>query len=108
MMTPLDGRWPEFIERLEGPGGCNFREGPGNGTWDCDNTSQRPIARRILAQMGLAPAEIEQSLGYFSAHGGMCDCEIVFNVKGSVDHMFGRDVSRLFGGDVSRRRKNPR
>ena len=90
MMTPLDPRWSEFIDRMEGPDGCNFRDD----RFTCDNTPNRPLARSILRRMGLTGPEIEQSLGYFSAHGGMCDCEIIFNVKGSVDHVLGRDTRK--------------
>ena len=96
-MFPDHPRWAEFIEAMSGPSGCNFREVNGTFKFDCDNQPNRPIARRVLAQLGFTPAMIKQSLGWFSAHGGFCDCEIVFNVESSFQSMMGR----------SRRRKNP-
>lgn len=84
MMSPYHRRWEEFKERLLGSEGCNFRrEDPRDvktTRFDCDSTPKRKHARKILKKMGATAAEIEQSLGYFSAMGGFCDCEIVFNV----------------------------
>lgn len=83
-MTPNHARWDEFSELLAGPGYCNFREkGAGDHTWDCDNTHNRPLARRALASMGATLEDIENSLADFSQHGGHCDCEILFNVEDS-------------------------
>ncbi|MGA2153701.1 MAG: DUF2695 domain-containing protein [Bryobacteraceae bacterium] len=66
-MTVGDEQWDEFIDGLLGAGGC-------------DGNSSVPIARRILAEMGLTPTEVEQSISYFKRHGGFCDCEVVLNV----------------------------
>jgi hypothetical protein len=83
-MTRENPRWDEFCEKLNGPEGCNFtRKNPDDAattTWKCDNSSNRPFARKILAEMGLTEDEIDQSLSYFDANGGYCDCEILFNV----------------------------
>lgn len=102
LMTPYNSKWQEFIDRLQGPEGCNFREDIRNTvkrqTWDCDNTPQRPLARKIMKSMGLSDQEIEQSLGFFHAGGGHCDCEIVFNVE---EHFKPTRLPRLH------RRKNP-
>lgn len=77
-MTPSHPRWEEFFKRLEGPEGCNFRQNEaGNIVWNCDNTTERPFARKILADMGF---DVERSLAQFEREGGYCDCEIVFNV----------------------------
>jgi Protein of unknown function (DUF2695) len=90
LMTPIHPRWDEFMDALEGPAGCNFRETiPPDSTWDCDNTPHRPIARRILRRMGGNTEEIDQSLGYFNAFGGHCDCEIAFNVEDSFNDFRG-------------------
>ena len=39
VMTTSHPRWSEFVERLEGPEGCNFRRkdptDPNSTTWDC-------------------------------------------------------------------------
>ena len=77
--------WDDFYDQMQGPRGCDFRERvPGDSntiTWKCDNTPNRPIARRVLAAMGYSRAQVELSLAYFQAYGGHCDCEILFNVK---------------------------
>jgi len=101
LMTPIHPKWDDFLDRLEGPDGCNFRDVVRNGkkdsTWDCDNTPNRPIARKHLAALGATSQEIEQSLGFFHAFGGHCDCEIAFNVQDSFESYMGR----------GRRRRNP-
>jgi Protein of unknown function (DUF2695) len=77
-MTKEHPRWEEFLERLEGPEGCNFREAaPGKTVWNCAGGDDKSLATAILTDMG---ASIEESLAYFEAHGGYCDCEILFNV----------------------------
>lgn len=75
ILTPESPRWGEFTERLGGPEGCNFTE---DGKFTCDNSNMRPLAVAILARMG--EIDINKTLEYFSAHGGHCDCEILFNV----------------------------
>ena len=78
VMTPDHPRWEEFCERLEGPEGCNFRrKRDGNTTWRCAGGTDKRHARRILTSMGM---DVEESLDYFEANGGYCDCEILFNV----------------------------
>jgi hypothetical protein len=88
IMTPSHKKWKTFVKRLQGKEGCNFRnnrkEGPGNPAdtiWNCSSDEKKPFARKILKDMGLTTTEIRQSLEYFSAHGGYCDCDILFNVK---------------------------
>ena len=80
VMTPRDARWAEFVERLEGPEGCNFHEDDqGSVVWSCPGGHDKPAARRILTAMGY---DVDQSLDYFEQYGGHCDCEILFNVNG--------------------------
>ena len=81
MMSPERADWQDFVERLEGPEGCNFRkrEEDGKTTWDCSGTGHEH-SERILAAMGLSETEIAESLEYFKEHGGYCDCEVLFNV----------------------------
>ena len=85
-MCPDHPQWDEFIDRLEGPEGCDFHlKVPGDQescTWTCDATAGFPLATRILVEMGLTPDEIEESLSYFREQGGFCDCEILLNVAG--------------------------
>lgn len=76
--------WKEFLDRLEGPDGCNLHLAvPGDinsMTWTCDRNDDFPITSKILAEMGFSPEEIEQSLSYFEEHGGCCDSEIFLNL----------------------------
>ena len=78
ILTKEHKRWKEFITRLEGKDGCNFRKVEGKTKWDCDSSEERPLARKILSSMG--GIDIEETMKYFKAKGGLCDCEIVFNV----------------------------
>ena len=73
-MRPRHPRWTEFIDRLAGPDGCNFKAE----TWTCFGDTR--LTERILAGMGWEPAAIAASLRYFRSRGGYCDCEVVFNV----------------------------
>ena len=83
ILTPADARWPEFLDRLEGQEGCNFCENPpGEFSWLCDGSSERSLARNLLAKMDV---NIDKTLEYFAQHGGSCDCEVVFNVQESVN-----------------------
>jgi len=83
-MTTEHPRWSEFVEKLEGPEGCNFHRknpaDPDSITWECAAGRDKTIASRLLKQMGATDEEIAQSCQYFEDHGGFCDCEILFNV----------------------------
>jgi len=82
-------RWKEFLSRMEGKEGCNFREDPKKLetrkesarfgkpriVWNCEHTLN--IASRLLRKMGF---DVESSLTYFRSRGGYCDCEVLFNV----------------------------
>jgi len=82
VMTLKHPRWGEFIERLEGPEGCNFHEqepgNPNSVTWTCKAGTDKSLATAILEDMG--DVSIKKSMIYFENHGGCCDCEILFNV----------------------------
>lgn len=80
MITPTHPRWKEFTDRLGGPEGCNFREVKGQMRWDCGGGWDKTKARKILETMGFLDGEIADSLEFFEAQGGHCDCEILFNV----------------------------
>lgn len=84
IMTPAHHQWDDFCDRLEGPDGCDFREKtPGDArsaTWKCNGGRDKTFARQILCQMGFDGDSINLSFKYFEAHGGHCDCEILFNV----------------------------
>lgn len=104
-MTPQHPRWEEFCVRLEGPEGCNFvtldpatdigtlrvRERltlavHGHTAWWCSGATENRyiLASAVLWAMGFTREDIQASFAYFAAHGGHCDCEILFNVD--VDH----------------------
>lgn len=80
VMTPEHPHWQEFAERLEGEEGCNFRkDGDGKITWSCKGGRDKTFAATILRMM--PDIDVDASLAFFEAHGGHCDCEILFNVK---------------------------
>lgn len=84
VLTPEHPRWPEFIDRLAGPEGCDFRQDEkGNYSWKCAGGSDQSLSRAILESMG--GLDVEGSLAYFSVHGGHCDCEVIFNVNPDED-----------------------
>jgi hypothetical protein len=97
VMMPRHPRWDEFIKRLNGPEGCNFRRETIGAKWNCDASTRRPHARRILKRMGFDDLEILASLAYFSMHGGFCDCEILFNVEGPRHRPIRRRVQPAAG-----------
>jgi hypothetical protein len=82
-MTVEHEQWADFIEALLDEEGIDFlvrRDAKVSATWTCDCTDAFPVSRRILAEMGLAPNDVEQSISYFRRNGGLCDCEVFFNV----------------------------
>jgi hypothetical protein len=86
MLTPTHLRWKEFTQRLGGPEGCNFRDGKnGLAIWNCGGRRDQSLSRKILGRMGFLDGEIEDTLEYFTEHGGHCDCEILFNVDSAED-----------------------
>jgi len=79
----MDGshpRWREFLGRLEGPEGCNFREEDGKTVWNCGGGRDKSLSDAILRSMGLTKQAVWASFDYFDEHGGHCDCEVIFNV----------------------------
>ncbi len=84
-----EDQWEEFLARLEGSEGCDFRQKiPGDVksiTWKCSNGRSRPFAEKILKEMGISVAKIADVMTFCDEHGGYCDCEIVFNVAGAVE-----------------------
>ena len=82
-MTVEHEQWADFVEALLDEDGIDFlvrRDDKVSATWKCDCTDAFPISRRILAEMGLTPDDVEQSISYFRRNGGLCDCEVLFNV----------------------------
>ena len=91
LMKPEHPRFEEFLDRLYGPEGCNWREEiPGDDesiTWDCDSEDRsRPRCRKILAAMGASDADIEASLSAFDDFGGRCDCEVMMNGEHALEN----------------------
>ena len=84
-MMPGHPRWDEFLERLEGPEGCNFtQEDPNDAEtirWACQN--DHSAARTILGTM--EGVNVDASIGYFEGDRAHCDCEILFNLEGGSD-----------------------
>ena len=80
VMTPEHPLWEEFTERLEGPEGCDFQKDErDNYSWKCKGGSDKSHATAILKTM--PSIDVEASLRFFEQHGGLCDCEILFNVE---------------------------
>jgi hypothetical protein len=79
-MHPGHPRWQEFYEKLGGPGYVNFRNENGQTRWDCKAGRDKSHAIRLLSEMGFSTQQIVETCVYFEDHGGMCDCEILWNV----------------------------
>ena len=70
----------EFLERLEGKEGCNFRKDKnGETTWKCKGGMNKDLSIKILDKMGISRSKQEEFLGRCTLSGGHCDCEILFN-----------------------------
>lgn len=79
-MRPGHPRWREFLDKLEGSDGCDFkRDEKGEATWRCKGGNDKSLATAILQSLG--DVDVPGSLIYFENNGGHCDCEILFNVK---------------------------
>lgn len=79
-----DEQWEDLFMRLEGPDGCNFREGPNGGTWDCKGGTDLTFTKAFLEEMLDDQAERDRVLSVIDVFGGHCDCEVVFNVQERV------------------------
>jgi hypothetical protein len=68
--------------RFRGPEGCDFKKDEkGETTWRCNSggaVMPHEYSIKLLQRFG---ARVTKSLLYFEAHGGHCDCEVVFNVE---------------------------
>jgi hypothetical protein len=80
MMTPKNPRWDEFVRRLEGPEGVDFRHDPefDDVVGDCGHNFCNTAA--VLARMGLPADDIEATFEYFQRQGAFCDCEVLLNL----------------------------
>jgi hypothetical protein len=80
IMTPEHPQWELFVVVLMGPRGCNFHKGKKGPNWTCDSRIERPLTRAILKKW-FPQIDIDETLAFFDSHGGLCDCEIIFNVE---------------------------
>jgi hypothetical protein len=78
ILAPDHPLWSDFCERLAGEEGCNFQGEGENTTWRCKGGRNQDYSRAILQTM--AGIDVDATLRYFSEHGGLCDCEVLFNV----------------------------
>lgn len=73
----------KFLNLLEQA--CNFKQKekgkPESITWECDNSIERPQARKVLQDMKVPANEIEEIMDICEHNGGYCDCEILFNAE---------------------------
>lgn len=84
-------KWNEFLERLEGEEGCNFKyldeeaeknEDHTKITWDCSKKYRVfSYSEKILKNMGFKKSEIDNIINIFIDNGGLCDCCILFNLR---------------------------
>jgi hypothetical protein len=76
VLTPTHPEWGTFADRLAdlvfGDSGCDGDESRG------PNPNCFRHAKEIMAELG--GFDIAASIEFFKAHGGYCDCEILFNV----------------------------
>jgi hypothetical protein len=83
----------EFLGRLEGPEGCDFKEerpgDPNSVTWKCAGGNDKTLSRAILAKMGVLVEDAKAFLELCHTHGGHCDCEILFNAARAVSPQWG-------------------
>lgn len=70
----------EFIKRLGGKEGCNFRGKGKNMKWNCDAKTHN-LSRKILTKMKISQKEQDEFLKKCEKYGGYCDCEILFNAE---------------------------
>ncbi len=73
----------EFLDRLQGPEGCDFRQPDPDDvnsiTWNCAGDNDTSLSRRTLIDMGRSEEDIKEILDIAATSGGYCDCEITFN-----------------------------
>lgn len=73
----------EFFKKLEGKGGCDFREkikgDPDSLTWKCKGGNDKSLSEIILKKMKIKKADADKFLSRCDSYGGHCDCEIIFN-----------------------------
>lgn len=74
--VPLtDEELEAYFDRLQGPEGCDFK----NGSWKCKGGNDKTKSAEILENIGCNDEEIALMHDYVDVFGGHCDCEIVFN-----------------------------
>jgi hypothetical protein len=79
VMTPDHHEWERFYDLLQGPEGCDFKDGENGITWTCKGGTDTSLALAILDKH-FPTVDKDASVEHWSDHGGHCDCEILFNV----------------------------
>jgi len=105
LMTPRHPKWQRFIKKLKGPGYCDFRGSGKDFRFNCDASRTCPKVRKALHALGANKQEIEQSIGFFAAMSGFCDCEIIWNVEAIFESQFGRTRQRNRATKIRRIRR---
>lgn len=83
ILTPVDPRWQEFTDRLDGDEGCKFYfDELDEICWTCHHDLR--FSRKILSTYD--DVDVEATLEYFRQNGGCCDCEVLFNVENSTQN----------------------
>jgi hypothetical protein len=79
-----DRQWEEFFARLEGPEGCDFKDGENGITWMCGGGNDKTKADAILVRMGIGDSLRPRLLKLVDVLGGHCDCEILLNAGARI------------------------
>jgi Protein of unknown function (DUF2695) len=89
IMTPDNPRWSEFFFKLEEAVSQMGSSGDGTQLDDTGKIAPQNPDRPTHWLSRKAPTEkrcdVEASLADFRAHGGYCDCEVLFNVENNAE-----------------------
>jgi hypothetical protein len=82
LMTPAHPRWHEFADRLGERVQFETDEGDVPVRWRCFHSHVGCVD--VMHAMGVDWADTDATLIWFQAHGGYCDCEVLFNIAALV------------------------
>ena len=74
ILSPGHPRWGEFVVKLSRSLIVTDTK------WRCDGDRHYRYTKQVMGEMGYGEIDIAETLQFFQAHGGFCDCEVMFNV----------------------------
>ena len=87
-----DKTWGQFIERLSGEDGCNFRKEKtekkpeGEYVWACGDPATKDRFALTKKVLNLMKIDEDQGMSAIRRKGhACCDCEIVLNMSGDEE-----------------------